>query len=78
MSFPKEGCEKVIAERERKNGKKNDKQDMKRKLSELKSLTEDITMMKPIVSRLLTAIPGNHEEDERDIPQNDAGNCFGG
>ena len=42
MSFSKEECDKVIAERERKNGKKNDKRDTKRKLSELQSLTEDI------------------------------------
>ena len=35
-------------------------------------------MMKRTVLQLITAKPGNHEEDEKDIPQNDAGNCFGG
>ena len=78
MSFSKEEHDKVIAERERKNGKKNNKTDTKRKLSELQRLTEDITMMRCTVSQLITAKPGNHEEDEKDIPQNDAGNCFGG
>ena len=78
MSFSKEERDKVIAERERKNGKKNDKWDMKRRLSELQSLTEDIAMMKRTVLQLRTAKPGNHEEDEKDIPQNNAGNCFGG
>ena len=68
----------MIAERERKNGKKNNKTDMKRKLSELQSLTEDIAMMKCTVSQLITAKPGNHKEDEKDIPRNDSGNCFGG
>ena len=47
MSFERD---KVIAEREHKNGKKNDKRDTKRKFSELQSLTEDITMMKRTVS----------------------------
>ena len=78
MSFSKEKRDKVIPERARKNGKKNDKQDTKRKLSELQSLTEDIAMMKHTVSSLITAKPGNHEDDEKDIPRNDAGNCFGG
>ena len=78
MSFSKEERDKVIAERQRKNGKKNDKRDMKRKLSELQSLMEDIAMMKRTVLQLITAKPGNHEEDEKDIPQNDAGNRFGG
>ena len=35
-------------------------------------------MMKRTVLQLITAKPGNHEEDEKDIPKNDAGNCFGG
>ena len=78
MSFSKEERDKVIAEREHKYGKKNDKWDTKRRLSELQSLTEDITMMKRTVSQLITAKPGNHEEDEKDIPQNNADNCFGG
>ena len=78
MSFSKEEHDKVIAERECKNGKKNDKRDTKRKLSELQSLAEDITMMKHAVLQLIAAKPGNHEEDEKDIPRNDAGNCFGG
>ena len=68
----------MIVERECKNGKKNDKQYTKRKLSELQSLKEDIAMMKGTVSQLITAKPGNHEEDEKNIPRNDAGNCFGG
>ena len=66
----------MTAERECKNGKKNDKRDMKRKLSELQSLTEDIAMMKRTVSQLITAKPVNHEEDEKDTPRNDAGNCL--
>ena len=78
MSFLKEERDKVIAEMECKNGRKNDKRDTKWKLSELQSLTEDIAMMKGTVSQLITAKPGNHEEDERDIPWKDAGNCFGG
>ena len=78
MSFSKEERDKVIAEREHKNGRKNDKWDTKRKLSELQSLTEDIAMMKHTVLQLIAAKPGNHEEDEKDIPRNDAGNCFGG
>ena len=68
----------MIAEREPKNGKKNDKRDTKRKLSELQSLTEDITMMKCTVLQLICAKPGNHEEEQKDAPRNDAGNCFGG
>ena len=68
----------MIAEREHKNGKKNEKQDTKRKLSEFQSLMEDIAMMKHSVSQLITAKPANHEEGEKDIPRNDAGNCFGG
>ena len=78
MSFSKEEHDKVIAERERKNGKKNDKRDTKRKLSELQSLTEDIAMMKHTVLQLITAKPGNHEEEEKETPRNNAGNCFGG
>ena len=78
LSFSKEECDKVIAERERKNGKKNDKQDTKRKLSELQSLTEDIAMMKHTVSQLITAKPGNHDEEDKEVPRNDTGNCFGG
>ena len=78
MSFSKEERNNVISKRERKNGRKNDKWDTKRKLSELQSLMEDIAMMKRTVSQLITAKPGNHEEDEKDIPRNDAGNCFGG
>ena len=77
MSFLKEERDKVIAERERKNGKTNDKRDTKRKQSELQSLTEDITMMKHTVSQLITAKPGNHDEEDKEVPQNDAGNCFG-
>ena len=68
----------MIAKKEHKNGKKYDKRDMKRKLSELQSLTEDIAMMKHAVSQLITAKPGNHEEKEKDAPQSDAGDCFGG
>ena len=78
MSFLKEERDKVIAERERKNGKKNEKWDTKRKLSELQSLMEDIAMMKHTVSQLITAKPGNHEEEDKEFPQNHAGNCFGG
>ena len=78
MSFLKEERDKVIAERKHQNGKKNDKWDTKRKLSELQSLTEDITMMKCTVLQFITAKPGNHEEDEKDIPRNNARNCFGG
>ena len=78
MSFSKEERDKVIAERERKNGKKNDKQDTKRKLSELQSLTEDIAMMKCTVSQLINAKPQNHDEEDKEVPRNDAGNCFGG
>ena len=68
----------MTAERECKNGEKNDKREMKRKLSELQSLTEDINAMKCTVLQLMSAKPGNHEEEENDAPQNDAGNCFGG
>ena len=78
MSFLKEERDKVTAERECKNGKKNDKREMKRKLSELQSLTEDIAAMKCTVLQLMSAKPGNHEEEEKDAPRNDAGNCFGG
>ena len=78
MSFSKEERNKVIAERERKNGKKKDKRDTKRKLSELQSLTEDIAMMKRTVSQLITAKPGNHAEEDKEVPRNDAGYCFGG
>ena len=78
MSFSKEERDKVIAEREHKNGKKNDKRDTKRKLSELHSLTEDIAMMKRTVSQLITANPGNHDEEDKEVPRNDDGNCFGG
>ena len=46
MSFSKEEGDKVIAERECKNGRENDKWDTKQKLSELPSLMEDIVMMK--------------------------------
>ena len=68
----------MVAEREGKNDKKNDRRDTKRKLSELQSLTEDMAMMKRTVSQLITAKPGNHEEDEKDILRHDTGNCFGG
>ena len=78
MSFSKEERDKVIAEREPKNGKKNDKRDTKRKLSELQSLTEDNTMTKRTVSQLITAKPGNNDEEDKEVPRNDAGNCFGG
>ena len=78
MSFSKDERDKVTAKRERKNGKKNDKRETKRKLSELQSLTEDIAVMKCSVSQLMSAKPGNHEEEEKDAPRNDAGNCFGG
>ena len=78
MSFLKEERDKVISEREHKNGKKNEKRDTKRKLSELQRLTEDIAMMKRTVSQLITAKPGNHEDEDKEIPQSDAVNCFGG
>ena len=78
MSFSKEEHNKVIAEREHKNGRKNDKRDTKWKLSELQSLMEDIAMMKHTVLLLITAKPGNHKEEEKDLPRTDAGNCFGG
>ena len=78
MSFLKEECDMVIDEREHKNGKKNDKRDTKRKLSELQSLMEDITMMKRTVSQLIITKPGNHGEEDKEVPRNDAGNCFGG
>ena len=73
----KEERDKVIAERERKNGRKTEKRDTKRKLSELQSLTEDIAMMKRTVLQFITAKPGNHEEEDMEVPRNDAGNCFG-
>ena len=50
----------------------------KAEASELHSLTEDIAMMKSTVSQLIAAKPGNHEEEEKDVPRNNAGNCFGG
>ena len=78
MSLSKEKRDKVIAEREHKNGKKTEKRDTKRKLSELQSLTEDIAMMKRTVSQLITAKPGNHDEEDKEVPWNDAGNCSGG
>ena len=78
MSFSKEEHDKMIAERERKNGKKNENLDTKRKLSELQSLTEDIAMMKRNVSQLITTKPGNHDEEDKEVPRNDAGNCFCG
>ena len=65
MSFSKEERDKVIAEIERKNGKKNDKRDTKRKLSELQRLMEDIAMMKHTGSHLITAKPGNHDEEDK-------------
>ena len=68
----------MTVERECKNGKKDDKREMKRKLSELQSLTEDIAAMKHTVSQLMSTKPGKHEEEEKDAPRNDAGNCFGG
>ena len=67
----------MIAKREHKNGRKNDKRDTQRKRSELQSLMEDIAMMKRTASQLITVKQGNHEEEEKDVPQNDAGNCFG-
>ena len=78
MSFSKEERDKVIAEREHKNGRKNEKRDTKWKLSEFQNLTEDIAMMKRTVSQLITAKPGNHEEEDEKALWNDAGNCFGG
>ena len=78
MSFLKEERDKVIAEREHKNSRKNEKRDTKRKLSELQSLMEDIAMMKRTVSQLITAKPGNHEEEDKEVPRNNTGNCFGG
>ena len=78
MSFPMEERDKVTAERECKNGKKNNKREMKRKLSELQSLTEDMAAMKHTVLQLMSGKPGNHEEEEKDVPRNNAGNCFGG
>ena len=78
MSFSKQERDKVIAKREHKNGKKTEKRDTKRKLSELQSLTEDIAMMKCTVLQLITAKPGNHDEEDKEVPRNNAGNGFGG
>ena len=66
MSFPMEERDKVTAERECKNGKKNNKREMKRKLSELQSLTEDMAAMKHTVLQLMSGKPGNHEEKEKE------------
>ena len=53
------------------------KNDNKRKLAEIQSLTNDITMMKRTVSQL-AATKRNQEEQDDDAPRNDAGNQFGG
>ena len=68
MSFLKEECDKVTAERECKNGKKNDRRETKRKLSEVQSLTEYIAAMKRTVLQLMSTKPGNHEDEEKDAP----------
>ena len=51
-SLPKEGRDKVIAERKKKNTSGGIKNDYKRKLAEIQALTDDIAMMKRTVPQL--------------------------
>ena len=51
-SLSKEDCDKVIAERKKKNMPGVTKNDNKRKLAEIQALTEDIAMMKRTVSQV--------------------------
>ena len=72
-SLPKEDRDKVIAERKKKNTSGGIKNENKRKLAELQSLTDDIAMMKRTISQLV-ATKRNHDEQDEDTPRNDAGN----
>ena len=76
-SLSKEDCDKVIAERKKKNTPGVAKNENKRKLAEIQALTDDITMMKRMVSQS-AATKRNQEEHDDDTPRNDVGNQFGG
>ena len=75
-SLSKEDHDKVIAERKKKNTPGVAKYDNKRKLAEIQALTDDITMMKRMVSQL-AATKRNQEEQDDDTPHSDACNQFG-
>ena len=76
-SFSKEDRDKVIAERKKKNTPGVAKNENKRKLAEIQALTDDIAMMKCMVSRL-AATKRTQEEQDDNTPHNNAGNQFGG
>ena len=76
-SLSKEDRDKVIAEWKKKNTPWVAKNENKHKLAEIQALTNDITMMKRIVSQLV-ATKRNQEEQEDNTPCNNAGNQFGG
>ena len=76
-SFSKEDRDKVIAEWKKKNTPGVAKNENKCKLAEIQALTDDIAMMKRMVSRLV-ATKRNQEEQDDDTPHNDAGNQFCG
>ena len=75
-SLSKEDCDKVIAEQKKKNTLGVAKNNNKRKLAEIQALTDDIAMMKRMVSQL-DATKQNQEEQDDDAPRNNAGNQFG-
>ena len=75
-SLSKEDRDKVITERKKKNTPRVAKNDNKRKLAEIQALTDDIAMMKCMVSQL-AATKRNQEEQDDDTPHNNAGNQFG-
>ena len=75
-SLSKEDCDKVIAERKKKNTNGGVKNDNKLKLAEIKALTDDIAMMKRTVSQL-AATKRNQDEQDDDAPRNDVDNQFG-
>ena len=76
-SLSKEDRDKVIVEWKKKNMPGVAKNDNKHKLAEIQALTDDITMMKCMVSQL-AATKRNQEEQDDNAPRNDAGNQFGG
>ena len=75
-SLSKEDRDKVIAERKKKNTPGVAKYDNKHKLAEIQALTDDIAMMKRMVSQL-AATKRNEEEQDDDTPRNNVGNQFG-
>ena len=76
-SLSKEDRDKVIAEWKKKSTNGEAKNDNKRKLAEIQALTDDIAILKCMVSQL-AATKRNQEEQDDDAPRNDAGNQFGG